>query len=168
MPPLRIQKRGCAYFGTPSPKSLFSLAIASVASNMRLYMNDFTILLPVVARDTIELSSFAIFCHKHSSCPLAGVLNIAVNINGNAKVGSQHECCNKHTKTLRNYKRIIKETYLIAFLLTRFPFCTDFTGTSVICKMPYSNNLAIMLVEALLDSFEQISFTHLKETTHNV
>ena len=45
-------------------KLLFSFTIASVASDMSLYINGFSILFSDILRDAIELSSFAVFCHK--------------------------------------------------------------------------------------------------------
>ena len=61
-------------------------SIASVASDMSFYMNGSAILLSDILRDAIKLPSFAIFCHKLQYLSLAGVLYIAVNINGSAKV----------------------------------------------------------------------------------
>ena len=72
--------------GHPLLFLLFSFTIASVASDMSLYINGFSILFSDILRDAIELSSFAVFAISLSTCPLAGVLNIAVSINGSAKV----------------------------------------------------------------------------------
>ena len=50
----------CGHFGL-----LFTFAIFPVTSDMRLHMNGFTILYSIIARNTIELSSFLVFCHMH-------------------------------------------------------------------------------------------------------
>ena len=67
-------------------KLLFSFTIASVAPNVSLHMNGFTILLSDILWDAIELPSFAIFSHNFQHLSFTGVLNIAVNINGSTKV----------------------------------------------------------------------------------
>ena len=69
-----------------SINSLYSFTIASVASDVSLHMNGFAVLLSDILRDAIELPSFAVFSHKRNYLSFAGVLNIAVNINGGAKV----------------------------------------------------------------------------------
>lgn len=74
------------YIAVANFKLLFSFTIASVAPNVSLHMNGFTILFSDILRDAIELPSFAIFSHNFQHLSFTGVLNIAVNINGSTKV----------------------------------------------------------------------------------
>ena len=65
---------------------LLSCAFLAIATDVRSHMDNFAILHPIMFRDAIELASGTIFCHNYKNLSFTGCINVAVNINGNAKV----------------------------------------------------------------------------------
>ena len=74
---------------------LHAFAPSVIASDVSFYLNLFAVHDFDISRDAIELMSIAIFCHNFSTCPLAGGLIVAVNINGDAKLLTFGLCCNQ-------------------------------------------------------------------------
>ena len=74
-------------FILPWPNGLLrTFAPSVITPDVCFHLNLFAIHDFDIFRDTIELVSITIFCHNFSTCPLAGVLYIAVKINGGTKV----------------------------------------------------------------------------------
>jgi hypothetical protein len=83
---------------------LRTIAPSVITPYVSFHLNFFAIYDFDISKDAIELVSIAIFCHNFSTCPLAGVLNITVNINGAAKVQIAFEAYNSINKILIDCK----------------------------------------------------------------